>query len=403
MLRNKKIILGVTASIAAYKSAFLIRLLIKAGADVKVIMTPASVDFITPLTLSALSKNPVLIDFVKDKTRLWNNHVELGLWADAFIIAPASANTIAKMANGICDNLLLAAYLSARCKVYIAPAMDLDMYKHPATAENLKHLKSFGIGIIPPGTGELASGLNGEGRMAEAEDIAAYLSKALTQQLPFSGKKVLVTAGPTYEAIDPVRFIGNHSSGKMGFSIAEEFANQGAEVTLVCGPNSLKTINTSIKRIDITSAEELFNVASKAFQSADISVLSAAVADFKPAKAANQKIKKADAPENIKLIPTIDTLAELGKLKKSNQLLIGFSLETENEIKNAKSKIKNKNLDLIILNSLNDNGAGFKTDTNKITIIDKNNKTSEFKLKSKPEAAKDILKEIQNYKLRIKN
>ena len=310
MLRNKNIIIGVCSSIAAYKSAFLIRLLIKEGANVKVIMTPSSLDFITPLTLSTLSKNPVLIDFVKDKTGQWNNHVELGLWADAIIIAPASANTIAKMANGVCDNLLLAVYLSARCNVYIAPAMDLDMYKHPSTIKNLERLKSYGNKIIKPGTGELASGLNGEGRMAEPEEIVAYLSKTLSKGLPFLGKKVLVTAGPTYEAIDPIRFIGNHSSGKMGFAIAEEFANQGAEVTLVCGPNSLKTINKNIERIDVTSAEELYNASSKIFKSSDIATLSAAVADFKPAKTANQKIKKTTASKFIELIPTIDTLAE---------------------------------------------------------------------------------------------
>ena len=398
MLRNKNIIIGVCSSIAAYKSAFLIRLLIKEGANVKVIMTPSSLDFITPLTLSTLSKNPVLIDFVKDKTGQWNNHVELGLWADAIIIAPASANTIAKMANGVCDNLLLAVYLSARCNVYIAPAMDLDMYKHPSTIKNLERLKSYGNKIIKPGTGELASGLNGEGRMAEPEEIVAYLSKTLSKGLPFLGKKVLVTAGPTYEAIDPIRFIGNHSSGKMGFAIAEEFANQGAEVTLVCGPNSLKTINKNIERIDVTSAEELYNASSKIFKSSDIATLSAAVADFKPAKTANQKIKKTTASKFIELIPTIDTLAELGKIKRANQLLIGFALETENEIENAKIKIKNKNLDFIILNSLNDKNAAFKTDINKITIIDKYNKITKFELKEKSEVAKDILKIILNFK-----
>ncbi|MES2592637.1 MAG: bifunctional phosphopantothenoylcysteine decarboxylase/phosphopantothenate--cysteine ligase CoaBC [Bacteroidota bacterium] len=401
MLKGKNIIVGVTASIAAYKSAFLIRLLVKAGANVKVIMTPAATEFITPLTLSTLSKNPVLIDFVKDKTGLWNNHVELGLWADAFVIAPASATTIGKMANGICDNLLLAVYLSARCKVYVAPAMDLDMYKHPATTENLKRLKSFGNYIINPGTGELASGLNGEGRMAEPEEIVNDLTKALSQKLPLSGKKVLVTAGPTYEAIDPVRFIGNHSSGKMGFAIAEEFAKQGAEVTLVCGPNSLSTNNPAIQRINITSAEELYNASLKVFKSADIAVLSAAVADYKPATVAGQKIKKATATKTIDLIPTMDTLEELGRLKKSNQLLIGFALETENENENAKAKIKKKNLDLIVLNSLNDSGAGFKTDTNKITIISKDNKSIKFELKSKSEVAKDIVGEIMKIKKSI--
>lgn len=401
MLKGKNIIIGVTASIAAYKSAFLVRLLVKAGANVKVIMTPSATEFITPLTLSTLSKNPVLIDFVKDKSGLWNSHVDLGLWADALVIAPASANTIAKMANGLCDNLLLATYLSARCKVYIAPAMDLDMYQHPATTENLKRLKSFGNTIINPGIGELASGLNGEGRMAEPEEIVDQLSKALSLQKPFLGKKVLVTAGPTYEAIDPVRFIGNHSSAKMGFALAEEFASQGAEVILVCGPNALKTVNPNIHRIDITSAEELFDASVKAFKSVNIAVLSAAVADYKPATVANQKIKKSSGSKNIDLVPTKDTLEELGKLKKSNQLLIGFALETENENENAKAKIKKKNLDFIVLNSLNDTGAGFKTDTNKITIIDKYNKSIKFELKSKAEVAKDIVEKIKNYESKV--
>lgn len=395
MLKGKNILIGVTASIAAYKSALLIRLLVKAGADVKVIMTPAALDFITPLTLSTLSKNPVLIHFSKDKTGEWNNHVELGLWADTIVIAPASANTIAKMVNGICDNLLLATYLSARCKVYVAPAMDLDMYKHPATVENLKRLKSFGNAVINPGTGELASGLNGEGRMAEPEDIIEFLQKSLTKMLPFTGKKVLVTAGPTYEAIDPVRFIGNHSSGKMGFAIAEEFASQGADVTLVCGPNNLTAIHPNIHRIDITSAEELYNASVKAFKTTDIAVLSAAVADYKPTKAANQKIKKVNGIKSIDLVSTKDTLQELGKLKKAHQLLIGFALETENEIENAKAKIKKKNLDLIVLNSLNDKGAGFKTNTNKITLINRYNKSVNFELKSKAEVARDIVTVIK--------
>lgn len=398
MTKGKNIIIGVTSSIAAYKSASLVRLLIKEGANVKVIMTPSAKDFITPLTLSTLSKNPVLTKFVKDKSGQWNNHVALGIWADAFVVAPASANTIAKMANGLCDNLLLATYLSARSKVFIAPAMDLDMYIHPTTIENLKRLKSFENEIIQPGNGELASGLSGEGRMAEPEEIVAILNQSFSTKLPFTGKKVLVTAGPTYEAIDPVRFIGNHSSGKMGFAIAEEFANQGAEVTLVCGPNSLTTKSNSIKRIDITTAEELFNASSKAFKTSDLAVLSAAVADFKPSKIANQKIKKTNAEKSIELIPTKDTLAELGKVKKAKQLLVGFALETENEVQNAKIKIKNKNLDLIVLNSLNDKNATFKTDTNKITIIDKHNKTSAFELKEKTEVAKDILKTILSYK-----
>ena len=401
MLRNKNIIIGVSGSIAAYKSAFLIRLLIKAGANVKVIMTPASLDFITPLTLSTLSKNPVLVNFAKDNSGEWNNHVEFGIWADAIVIAPASANTIAKMAGGICDNLLLATYLSSRCKVYIAPAMDLDMYKHPATTANLNRLKSFGNIIINPENGELASGLVGEGRMAEPETIVSFLENEFSAKLPFSKKKVLVTAGPTYEAIDPVRFIGNHSSGKMGFAIAEEFAKQGADVTLVCGPTNLVTTNKNIKRIDITSAEELYVASTKVFASCDIAVLSAAVADYKPTVTANQKIKKSANSKTIDLIPTKDTLAELGRLKKSNQLLIGFALETENELENAKAKIKKKNLDLIVLNSLNDKGAGFKNETNKISIINKHNKILNFELKNKSEVAKDIIAEI--LKLKSKN
>lgn len=398
MLRNKNILIGVTGSIAAYKSAFLIRLLVKAGANVQVIMTPSSLDFITPLTLSTLSKKPVLIDFVKGKEGEWNNHVELGLWADAVVIAPASANTLAKMSHGVCDNLLLAVYLSARCPVYFAPAMDLDMYKHPATLSNLKQLESFGNKLIPPGTGELASGLIGEGRMAEPETIVAFLEKEFTKNRMLTGKKVLITAGPTYEALDPVRFIGNHSTGKMGFALAEEFANQGAEVSLICGPNSLTTENKSIHRIDITTAEELFDAAVKAFKTADVSILSAAVADFKPEQIAKQKIKKTETAPSINLVPTKDTLFELGKLKRKDQLLVGFALETENEIENAKKKIKNKNLDLIVLNSLNDTGAGFKNDTNKVTIIDKYNNLKEFKLKTKQEVAKDILNTILDFK-----
>ncbi len=391
MLRNKNIIVGVTGSIAAYKSALLIRQLVKEGANVKVLMTSAATQFITPLTLSTLSKNHVLLDFAKPDSGEWNNHVELGLWADALVIAPASANTIAKMANGICDNLLLAVYLSARCEVYLAPAMDLDMYKHAATTDNLKKLASRGNKIINPGNGELASGLYGEGRMAEPEEIVDFLKKELSNNLPLIGKKVMVTAGPTYEPIDPVRFIGNYSSGKMGFAIAEVLADKGADVTLICGPNSLNTINKNINRIDVTTAEELFQNAVRHFQSCDIAILSAAVADYKPADVAAQKIKKTTASKSIELVPTKDTLAELGKLKKAKQMLIGFALETEHEVENAKSKIKRKNLDFIVLNSLNDKGAGFKTDTNKISIIDKYNKITTFGLKNKKEVAKDIV------------
>lgn len=383
----------------------LVRLLVKAGAEVKVVMTPSALDFITPLTLATLSKNPVLTEFVKDKKNKkgeWNNHVELGLWADAIVIAPASANTLAKMAGGICDNLLMAVYLSAKNKVFFAPAMDLDMYKHASTKNNLKLLKSFGNKIIQPGTGELASGLYGEGRMAEPEEIIAFLEKEFSENLPLIGKKALVTAGPTYEAIDPVRFIGNHSSGKMGFAIAEELADKGAEVTLVCGPNSLQTINRNIHRIDITSAEELYKASVQAFKNVQIAVLSAAVADFKPAKKAQQKIKKTEGTKQVDLVPTKDTLEELGRLKKKGQLLVGFALETQNEQANAMLKIKKKNLDLIVLNSLNDKGAGFKTDTNKISIIDRNNKISKFELKSKTEVAKDIVKMVTSYGLQVK-
>lgn len=400
MLKNKNILIGVTGSIAAYKSAFIVRLLIKSGANVKVIMTKTSTEFITPLTLSTLAKNPVLLEFTKNKKGEWNNHVDLGIWADIILIAPASANTIAKMANGICDNLLTAVYLSARNKVFVAPAMDLDMFKHPSTLENLKKLKSFGNKIIQPGNGELASGLFGEGRMAEPEEIIAFLEKEFSKNLPFAGKKALITAGPTYEAIDPVRFIGNHSSGKMGFAIAEELAIQGAEVILVCGPNSMTVSNKNIQRIDITSADELYKVCIKVFKSADIAILSAAVADFKPAKKLLQKIKKGESSKTIELVPTKDTLEELGKLKRKGQLLVGFALETENEVEYAKTKIKKKNLDLIVLNSLNDKGAGFKTDTNKVTIIDKNNKIIKFELKNKSEVAKDMLKIIINFKLK---
>lgn len=398
MLKNKNILIGVTGSIAAYKSAFLVRLLVKAGANVKVVMTPSSIEFITPLTLSTLAKSPVLFDFVKNKEGEWNNHVDLGLWADAFVIAPASANTLAKMSNGICDNLLMAVYLSARCPVYFAPAMDLDMYRHPSTLEHLKKLSQYGNVIIPPGTGELASGLIGEGRMAEPEEIILFLEKEFSKKLKFAGKKIMITAGPTYEALDPVRFIGNHSTGKMGFALAEGFANEGADVTLICGPTSLITINKNIRRIDITSAEELYEAAIKEFEATDIAILSAAVADYRPDKIASQKIKKSEAVPLIHLIPTKDTLFELGKLKKENQLLVGFALETENEIENAKKKIKNKNLDLIVLNSLNDKGAGFKNDTNKVTIIDKYNNSREFQLKTKQEVAQDILNTLLDFK-----
>ena len=395
VLSGKKILLGITAGIAAYKTASLVRLLIKLDADVKVIMTPASKDFITPLTLSTLSKNPVNSTFYdkEDENEVWNNHVDLGLWADYFLIAPATANTLSKMANGDCDNLLLATYLSAKCPVYFAPAMDLDMYKHPSTIESLSKLQSFKNIMIPATSGELASGLVGEGRMAEPEDIVSFMEKDVLSKLPLKGKKVLVTAGPTYEAIDPVRFIGNHSSGKMGFAIANTAANLGAEVYLISGPSHQQIKHSLIQRIDVVSAEDMYIEAHKHFEEVDIAILSAAVADYKPKNIADQKIKKKDASLTIKLAPTKDILASLGAIKK-HQFLVGFALETNNELENAKSKIKRKNLDAIVLNSLRDKGAGFATNTNKITIIDKDFNQKPFDLKSKDEVAKDIINEI---------
>ncbi|WP_299063132.1 bifunctional phosphopantothenoylcysteine decarboxylase/phosphopantothenate--cysteine ligase CoaBC [uncultured Polaribacter sp.] len=395
VLGGKKIILGITAGIAAYKTASLVRLLIKLDAEVKVIMTPASKDFITPLTLSTLSKNPVHSTFYdkEDENELWNNHVDLGLWADYMLIAPATANTLSKMANGSCDNLLLATYLSAKCPIYFAPAMDLDMYIHPSTKNSLEKLKSFGNIIIPATSGELASGLVGEGRMAEPEDIVSFIQNDILSQLPLKGKKLLLTAGPTYEAIDPVRFIGNHSSGKMGFAIAEAAANLGAEVYLISGPSHQKIKHSLVKRIDVISAEEMYIAAHTYFNDVDIAILSAAVADYKPKNVVTQKIKKKDTTLNIELVATKDILASLGKIKK-HQFLVGFALETNNEIENAKNKLKRKNLDAIVLNSLQDKGAGFATDTNKITIIDKNLNQKSFELKSKIEVAKDIINEI---------
>jgi len=392
VLSGKKILLGITAGIAAYKSANLVRLFIKLGAEVKVMMTPASKDFITPLTLSTLSKNPVHSSFYdqENDNELWNNHVELGLWADYIVIAPATANTLSKMANGTCDNLVLATYLSAKCPVYFAPAMDLDMYKHSSTKENLQKLESFGNRMIPATSGELASGLVGEGRMAEPEDIVTFIENDILSKLPLRGKKVLITAGPTYEAIDPVRFIGNHSSGKMGFEIAKQAANLGAEVFLITGPTNEEVKHSFIKRIDVISAEEMFKASHEYFNEVDIAILSAAVADYKPKNVATQKIKKKDATLSIELAPTKDILASLGKIKKQ-QFLVGFALETENEIENATSKLVRKNLDMIVLNSLQDKGAGFATNTNKITIIDKNLNTTVFDLKSKSAVAKDII------------
>ncbi len=394
MLRDKKILLGVTGSIAAYKSAVLTRLLVKAGAVVKVVMTPAAADFITPLTLSTLSKNPVLTEFVKDNTGQWNNHVELGLWADAMVIAPASANTLGKMANGLCDNLLLAVYLSARCPVFFAPAMDLDMLQHPATQNNIQKLKSYSNILIDAAFGELASGLVGNGRMAEPEEIVAALENHFASEQKLSGKKVLVTAGPTYEAIDPVRFIGNHSTGKMGFSIAEEFARQGAIVNLVTGPTQQHINHPHVNVIPVTSAEQMYTSCASLFPSTDIAVLAAAVADYRPVEVAAQKIKKNDANLTIELTKTHDIAASLGKLKHNGQVMVGFALETENEQANAQTKLEKKNFDLIVLNSLNDKGAGFGHDTNKITILDREQRVKSFELKNKKEVAKDIVKAI---------
>jgi len=393
MLKNKNIILGVCGSIAAYKAAVLVRLLIKAGANVKVILTSDAANFITPLTLATLSKNPVYTQYFEKETGVWSNHVELGLWADMLIIAPASANTLAKMANGICDNLLSAVYLSAKCPVFLAPAMDLDMWKHKSTQSNIERLKSFGNTIISPNNGELASGLYGEGRMAEPEEITAFLTGTFKKKLPLAGKKVLVTAGPTFEAIDPVRFIGNHSSGKMGFAIADRFVELGAEVTLISGPTAEVSVHP-LKRIDVVSAAEMLKASQACFDKMDIIIMSAAVADYTPVHVASQKIKKKDNDLSIELKKTTDILATLGAQKSAGQILVGFALETENEEDNAKAKLLKKNLDLIILNSLNDKGAGFQTNTNKITIFNKNFEKKTFEIKSKADVAKDISTEI---------
>jgi len=396
VLSGKNVLLGVTAGIAAYKTAFLVRFFIKAGAHVQVVMTPASKDFVTPLTLSTLSKNPVHSKFYdkEDENEQWNSHVDLGLWADLMIIAPATANTMAKMADGTCDNLLMATYLSAKSKIYFAPAMDLDMYKHATTNQNIKKLQSFGNVFIPPASGELASGLIGEGRMAEPEEIISFIENDILSNLPLKGKKVLITAGPTYEAIDPVRFIGNHSSGKMGFALAEQAVQLGAEVILIAGPSNEKINNSAIKRVDVVSAEEMYMATHQFFKTADIAIFAAAVADYTPVTTATQKMKKKDTSLNIELKPTKDILASVGQIKE-DQFLVGFALETNNELENAKDKLKRKNLDLIVLNSLQDKGAGFKTNTNKITLIDKNENITTFELKSKVEVAQDIFNEIK--------
>jgi len=395
ILKDKNVLLGITAGIAAYKSASLVRLFVKVGANVKVIMTPASKDFVTPLTLSTLSKNPVLSSFTdeEDENAVWNNHVELGLWADLFLIAPATANSLSKMASGISDNLLLATYLSAKCPVYFAPAMDLDMYKHQSTINSFEILKGFGNIIIPAVSGELASGLVGEGRMAEPEDILTFIEKDILQSLPLNGKQVLITAGPTYEAIDPVRFIGNHSSGKMGFEIANAAANLGAKVVIISGPTHEKAEHSLITVIPVQSACDMYDAVHNHFNDSDIAILSAAVADYKPKKVSSRKIKKKDSTLQLELEKTKDILESLGKIKQ-NKLLVGFALETNDELENAIKKLKSKNLDLIVLNSLNDKGAGFGGTTNKVTIINKNETITNYSLKSKTEVAKDVMNEI---------
>lgn len=398
MLQGKKIILGITGGIAAYKAATLTRLLVREGAHVKVIMTPLAKEFITPLTMATLSKNPILVDFYNPENGDWNSHVSLGLWADLYLIAPATANTMGKMANGIADNLLLTTYLSAKCPVIVAPAMDLDMFRHPATQKNIETLQSYGNLIIEPESGELASGLTGKGRMEEPENIVAFVDRFFDMQADFAGRKVLLTAGPTYEKLDPVRFIGNYSTGKMGFALAEEFAARGADVTVVAGPVSLELKNKNIKRIDVESAAEMYEQAMGHFDASDITVLCAAVADFTPEAKADKKMKRGENGLTLQLQPTRDIAAELGCRKKEGQLLVGFALETNDEECNALLKLKKKNLDMIVLNSLNDNGAGFGGNTNLVTIIDRNEKGCRYPLKSKQEVAKDIVSHIAGLK-----
>ncbi len=396
MLRGKHILLGITGGIAAYKTTFLVRLLIKAGADVKVVLTESASSFVSPLTLSTLSKNPTLTAFVQKEDEVstaWNNHVELGLWADLMLIAPATANTLSKMANGTCDNLLLATYLSAKCPVFFAPAMDLDMYKHPSSQASFEKLTSFGNIMIPATSGELASGLHGEGRMAEPEDIVAFIHTYLAKDLPLSGKKVLITAGPTHEAIDPVRFIGNHSSGRMGFELATTAAKLGAEVILVSGPSHLNIEHPFVQLIRVVSGEEMYNRVHEHYANVDIAICAAAVADYKPSTVAEQKIKKKSDQLTIDLVKNKDILRSLGE-QKSKQFLVGFALETENELENAQGKLKRKHLDAIVLNSLNDPEAGFGKPTNKITFIDKNLAIKTFDVKTKAEVAADIFQEI---------
>jgi len=395
MLQGKQIILGVTGSIAAYKSAQLIRLLVKEGAEVKVIMTPLAKEFITPLTLATLAKSPILVDFFDPTNGNWNSHVDLGLWADAYLIAPATANTIAKMANGIADNLLLTTYLSARCPVFVAPAMDLDMFAHPANQRNLETLKAIGNQIIEPASGVLASGLEGKGRMEEPENIVRFLDNYFSPKL-LLGKKILITAGPTYEKIDPVRFVGNYSTGKMGFALAEVCAKQGADVCIIAGPVKMETVHPNIERIDVESAEEMYQAVMNRFYGTDGAILCAAVADFTPIETSQSKLKRENDNLLLELKPTQDIAASLGSMKMENQFLVGFALETNNEEANAQQKLERKNLDFIVLNSLQDDQAGFGYDTNKITILHRTGIKKQFDLKSKNAVAEDIIAEIIN-------
>lgn len=395
MLSGKKVLLGVSGSIAAYKASFLVRLLIKKGAEVKVILTPSARAFVTPLTLSTLSKNPVLWEYYdpKDPEGKWNNHVDLALWADLILLAPATSNTLSKMVSGICDNLLMGVYLSAKSPVYFAPAMDLDMYQHPSTQENISKLKSFGHRFIPAGSGELASGLEGEGRMAEPEDIIDFIEQDLKNGLPLSGKKVLINAGPTYEPIDPVRFIGNHSSGKMGVALAEKASALGAEVTLVLGPTHIRPSDSSIKLRTVQTAVEMNAACREEFPATDLGILAAAVSDYRPENAANQKIKKNAQPLTLKMVENPDILMGLGEMKKENQVLVGFALETQNGEENAVKKLHKKNCDLIVLNSPGKN-SGFGSNSNEVTLIDRKENKTKLKLKSKTEIAEEILHHI---------
>jgi phosphopantothenoylcysteine decarboxylase/phosphopantothenate--cysteine ligase len=394
MLKGKNILLGITGSIAAYKAATLVRLLVKDEANVKVIMTPLAKEFITPLTLATLSKNPILVDFFNPENGDWNSHVDLGIWADLYLIAPATANTMAKMATGVADNLLLTSYLSAKCPVMVAPAMDLDMYQHPTTQNNLKILQGYGNIIIEAATGELASGLSGKGRMEEPENILDAIKSFFSVSDSLKGKKIMVTSGPTFEPIDPVRFIGNRSSGKMGMSVAIELANRGASVTFISGPVNTLPKHSNVNVVKVSTAKEMFDAAVNSFSTQDAAILAAAVADFAPKKASDNKIKRKENTLTLELEPTQDIAKELGKRKSSSQKLIGFALETENEIENAKRKLESKNLDLIVLNSTNDQGAGFEVDTNKVTIIHRSGVQTPFELKSKQEVAKDIVNQL---------